>query len=577
MALLQPVHALLGNTVSLTSNLVNNLTNTANSLANLLVGFTPLPDNIGLPTNKLCLPIQLITPNKNTGSNHPYPVIYVVAKAYQPNNTAKQATSGATARVQTALRPTNLFKNPPVAAVMAAGDVKLRGDVRVWGNPTPPTKPPYDFSTLNLNNIQLPVVGNLVKDSLLDVTKLKNVLGNTLSALLGNLGVNKITNPVLEDVLGVNTSQLLNLDVSVTFPLSIWAGGKVSLLPSKEDMHNISNPTKPDEHQLKGLLGNLTNPQKFLKPLFSRLGILGKILNGVLDFLGIYELSDAISDILSSLSVDQILNTLTGGIDSLIANVGLSNVLGLLDIPQVNDIVNGNINLDNLELLLTSARTCLPQWTGKDTNDGCTPLSHSITAPFELQPNRKGTENLHLELQLPDVQDNTTTLQSLVTGLLKPGDGPDFPSDLAQYIFGTDNPSNASKTVITTECEAVGGSTFNNKKSCALSGRIGSRSHPVVFLTDKDLNLEKSTVVYGVIYMLDGGEIAGPDAAEDTESKKGYRPTIHGSVLSNGDLKITGAINIVYDKARFNGGLAVVPGTWNDTWSKPVSTGGGNP
>lgn len=542
LPILNQVGALAGPLITQVNGLVSQATGIVNGVLNTLIGQPNiLPNNLGVPTS-LCLPINFTQMDAVPPPSRINPSVYVVSVG-QSNSDAE----GAHARLQAVLQPTSFFAHAPPAAIMVSGDANLVGDVRVWGNPRPPTRDP-DFSTLNLDNL------NPLGIPLTSLTQ------TTLGGVTGQLApvVAPLLDPVLGDALKTDASTLLSLHTNVTFPLSIWAGGTVNLLPEP------AQPAQVKTSQIGGVVG------------------------GLLDTLGLGGLAN---DLINA--IGNLLNGLLGPI------------LGTNPDPLV----------PNLGALLNSARTCLPQWPGDKTpavtgapRDACVPLSQTITVlqgmitpgapatpghckglinilgiclgtwvPATPGTNPMPPNNLSIPLKLPDVQDDSTTLQSIVTGLLNPGTTPVFPSDLFNYSFGVANSQATAKvkgaSQVSSGCGGLNGSSSGLHwvtGGCSLSGDIGSEDAPVVLITQGNITLAPGTNVYGAVYLYGGGSktVTGSGTADT-------RPTIRGALLADGTLQVTGPVNVVYDQyalraAGFlSGSYAVLPGSWNDSWSGP--------
>lgn len=518
--LLGTVGGLVSEVVETVNNVASNLTGLLNPVLGNLIGKSGvLPQNIGIPPD-LCLPINFDSIPAVPPPSRINPTIQVVA--------ISSVNSGPnTAFVQATMQPTSIFNNAPIAAIMSSYDARLLGDVRVWGNPRPPTTDP-DFSTINLNHLNplgLPI-GGILRGVI-------DPLNGPLSGLLGPL-----VDPILHDALGTNLSNVLELHANVTFPLSIWAGGAVTLAPPVCNPNAVSCDFDPKQKaQEHGFLGNV-------------LSGIGSLFTDPLHFL------------------QNLLGGLLGGVT-------------------------------NVNVLLQSARTCLPEWGGSASNDVCTPLSETVTTLngtfvqcglFHLCVKNHwkdgGLAGTSVNLKLPDVQDGTVTLQNVVTGLLNPtGTSPQFPNDLFDYTFRIN--SSQIKSEHLTNCGDISSGLNWITDDCSLDGTIGSPSTPVIIITTGEITLDPGTRVNGVIYMRNGGTVSGSQDPDDS------RATIFGALLAdkkgastdtrcNNDgantemsLSLCGQINVVYDqdtirKAGFlAGSMAPVPGSWNDAWSGP--------
>ncbi|MGH8530669.1 MAG: pilus assembly PilX family protein [Nevskiales bacterium] len=173
------------------------LIGTVNTLLNLIA------PGLGLPVN-LCLPINFQNAPLPPPPNRDNPSVHVVTEA----STAADPQGG-NARVQLATQTASVFAHLPVAALMVDGTANLAGDIRIWGNPRPPTVPPNDFSVLTLNDI----------------------LGLNVTNLLG-LHMAGGQAASLAPLLNLTVTEVLALDLNVTFPLSIWSRSTTTLTSS---------------------------------------------------------------------------------------------------------------------------------------------------------------------------------------------------------------------------------------------------------------------------------------------------------------------------------------------------------
>lgn len=539
LPILNQVGALASSLITQVNGLVSQATSILNDVLNALIGQPNLlPENLGVPT-ELCLPINLTQLPSTPPPSQINPGLYTVAQASSSSDTA-----GAIARSRVILQRTSTFSHTPLSAIMVSGNANLMGDVRIWGNPRPPTSNP-DFSTINLNNANL--LG----------LNLTGLIDTTLAPLTTSLVplVAPLLDPVLEDQLNHDALTLLNLNADVTFPLSIWSDGLVSLLPE---------PAMPAQ---------------------VKTSLIGGIVGDLLDTLGLHGL------------VDDLIN----GIGDLLGGL-LGGIFGGGNDPMV----------PNPAVLLNSARTCLPQWPGHASppvtgapRDACVPLSQTITVlqgmieagapatPAHCErlilgiclkwvagspaTNPTPPNNLSIALKLPDVQDNSATLQALVTGLLKPGTTPVFPADLMDYIF--DVPASQATTVlkpqaqVAANCGGLGSSSVGMHwvtGDCTLAGNVGSPTAPVILIIQGDLTLAAGSTVHGLVYMYGGGDQAITSSAGD-------RATILGALLADGNLTIgsSSPINVVYDQGIIRaagylaGSFAPLAGSWTDAWSAP--------
>ncbi len=183
------------------------LVNTLNGILGTLLGPLLGQPGLGLPT-ELCLPINFQQMPPAPLPSQINPSITVVSSA-TPNGDI----AGGAAAIQQVVGATNLFATVPPAVLTVDGSVNLQGDIRLYGNPRPPTIDPVDFSVLNLNN----VIG-------IDLTALLNaLLGSTASA------ISDLINISLDPLLNTTTAEVLNFDWNVTFPLTIWSANNTTL------------------------------------------------------------------------------------------------------------------------------------------------------------------------------------------------------------------------------------------------------------------------------------------------------------------------------------------------------------
>lgn len=203
--------------------LIGDINSLLNGLLNLLglilrpLGILHL-QNVGLPTD-LCLPLNFSGAGAPPPPSSANPTIRAVSFS---NNLVD--VRGGSASVQQDLQTASLFAWDPMAAIMANGTVNLDGEIHVWGNPRPPSRPPYDWSLLDLNDVS--VLGAVD----LNVTGL---LGGLLDGVLGPL--DPIVAPVeaitLAPILNLTVEEVLNLDINATFPLAIWSHQDATLQP----------------------------------------------------------------------------------------------------------------------------------------------------------------------------------------------------------------------------------------------------------------------------------------------------------------------------------------------------------
>lgn len=539
------------------NGVLGGLTHILNPLLEPLTGGNGLLPAIGIPPD-LCLPINIEEVPPVPPPSEVNPTIHVLVQA------KSNFASGGSAVAQIALQPTSALQHLPIAAIMASNDVMLIGDVRVWGNPRPPTKTP-DFSTINLDALQ--PLGLPLGDVLKGITA---PVGDILDTALGPL-----LNPITQGLLGTNVSNILDLHLNVTFPLSVWAGGGVALLPK------TPNPSQ----------GGSTQPCKWWQVFCHLDNAIHSVFDGLTDLIkslgldGLGNLFDNVNNLLNWL--EDSVTGLTGGL-----NATLNSLVGA-----------GNAGSIKLGLVLQSARTCLPPWPGQSSSDKCTPLSQSATVlPGKATRScsngsctnswKKIKDTLTANVKLPDIQGDgsssgisTGQLLSTVTDLLKgcsgSNCGPQFPDGesgqptLLKYVFGT-NDVNKIEAASNTSSDC---SNFNESTSglhwisggCDLDVTVGSPDAPAIIITHGDVTLDAGITVNGIIYMVGGGNV-DVDKSDPTSSD---RVTIRGALLadgSDGTLHILGPVSIVYDqsiirKAGFIlGGFTTIPGSWKD-WS----------
>jgi hypothetical protein len=150
-----------------------------------------------------------------------------------------------------------------------------------------------------------------------------------------------------------------------------------------------------------------------------------------------------------------------------------------------------------------------------------------------------------------------------------------FPDDLFAYIFST--PSDEaeeflnSTAAILADCgdldaDSGGRYWFNSTDVCPVNGVIGSLSDPVVLVSDGPVKLAAKAQFFGIIYVRD---VSGVD---DLLRAAGGGQ-VYGSVILEGDAKMTGTPQIIYNKAVLQNvrnspnflRYGPVPGSWSDT------------
>lgn len=262
--------------------------------------------------------------------------------------------------------------------------------------------------------------------------------------------------------------------------------------------------------------------------------------------------------------------SLLGSLGNLIDNVVDGLGLGL----DINDLVDlgGGVSL------LSSARTCLPQFDGTPSSP-CTPLSQSLlpnTTNCTLMllgtcVTSTSTQGAVLSLELPDVQD-PVNLVSVVGGLLG-NSVPPFPADLFAFVYGYPTAQSSRVQAVAIQqanCSGIGsGALYWVTGDCTLSGTIGSVDSPVTLITTGNVTLAAGTNLHGLLYL------RGSSAKTLTGPTSGTRPTIRGAVVSEGAFTGRNEFNLAYDvnvlrKAGWRaGGFAPLPGGWNDVAAGP--------
>jgi Tfp pilus assembly protein PilX len=197
--------------LSITS-VLSPLTVPAFNLVNSTLGAVGL----GLPTN-LCLPLNFNGANTPPPPSSANPTLRAVSISHNVVD-----VRGGSAAVQQDLQTASLFVWDPMAALMVAGTANLTGNIKVWGNPRPPSRPPYDWSLLDLND----VAG-------LNVTAL---LGSYLGTVAAPLHA-----ATLAPLLNLTVAEVLALDINATFPLSIWSRNNTSLNAGLTSLFNLLN------------------------------------------------------------------------------------------------------------------------------------------------------------------------------------------------------------------------------------------------------------------------------------------------------------------------------------------------
>ena len=173
------------------------------------------PLGLGLPTN-LCLPLNFNGANAPPAPSSANPTVRAVSASSNAVD-----VRGGSAEVQQDLQTASLFAWDPMAPLMVNGTANLSGDIRIWGNPRPSSRPPYDWSLLNLND----VAG-------LNVTSL-------LGTYLGTVGA-PLHAATLAPLLNLTVAEVLALDINVTFPLSIWSRNNTTLAAGPTSLFNLT-------------------------------------------------------------------------------------------------------------------------------------------------------------------------------------------------------------------------------------------------------------------------------------------------------------------------------------------------
>ena len=167
----------------------------------------------GLPED-LCLPLNFSGSDVAPTPSSVNPTIRAVAYSSGDNSRAGEAV------IQQDFQTVSRFVNGPLAPLVGNTTIHLYStpasdnhDVRIWGNPRPPTVDPYDFSILQLNDI-----------AGLNIT-------NLIGSHLGTIGA-PLEAATLAPLLNLTVAEVLALDWNVTFPLSIWSDQTVQLKAS---------------------------------------------------------------------------------------------------------------------------------------------------------------------------------------------------------------------------------------------------------------------------------------------------------------------------------------------------------
>lgn len=172
---------------------------------------------LAMPAN-ICFPLHFTGADAPPAPSSANPTV----RAVSTGSNAVDARGGS-AEVQQDLQTVSRFAWDPMAPLMVHGTPHLAGNIKVWGNPRPPSRPPYDWSILDLNDI-----------AGLNVTSL---LGTHVSANAA----------VLAPLLNKTVPEVLALDWNVTFPLAIWSDESVSFSDSQvgPDFHDGGRTCTP--------------------------------------------------------------------------------------------------------------------------------------------------------------------------------------------------------------------------------------------------------------------------------------------------------------------------------------------
>lgn len=148
-----------------------------------------------------------------------------------------------------------------------------------------------------------------------------------------------------------------------------------------------------------------------------------------------------------------------------------------------------------------------------------------------------------------------------------------FPTDLFAYIFGVPDSKaenfleqNATKIA---SCDTITAASsgllwFPNETGCSL-GDAGSISDPVVIVSDGPVSIGAGSQIFGIIYVRD-------ESGATELLKAAGTPQIYGSVILEGEAKMSGTPTIVYNDAVLTNirnspeflRYGPVPGSWND-------------
>lgn len=148
-----------------------------------------------------------------------------------------------------------------------------------------------------------------------------------------------------------------------------------------------------------------------------------------------------------------------------------------------------------------------------------------------------------------------------------------FPPDLFEYVFSV--PWSSANSYLTANAKTVADcSTLNAASSglfwfqgadCKLGGEIGSLQDPVVLVSDGSVAIAAGAQFFGIIFVTRNAPSDGFKASGS--------PQVYGSVLLDGDAKMSGNPTIVFNKAVLRNignspnflRYGPIPGSWSDT------------
>lgn len=149
-----------------------------------------------------------------------------------------------------------------------------------------------------------------------------------------------------------------------------------------------------------------------------------------------------------------------------------------------------------------------------------------------------------------------------------------FPDDMFEYVFtvkwAAATTYLTTNAVVLADCSTLNAASsglfwFQGGSNCKLGGQIGSLQDPVVLVSDDTVELAAGAQFFGVIFITKNSP---SDALKAAGS-----PQIYGSVLLDGNAKMSGNPTIIYNKAvlrnigNSNNFLRYgpIPGSWSDT------------